>query len=99
MENDGTDTLTEYQFTKSANAFNWVRLNAGSGIHVVRAWAQFLTSDPNDPANVVGSTANTAGSSSDGYVGNRTLIIEPTKLANNADMTTGTSSSGGGTTP
>jgi len=94
MENDGTDTLTEYQFTKTANDFNWVRLNAGSGIHVVRAWAQFLTHDPQDPENVVGTGANTAGSSSEGFVGNRTLIIEPTKLANNADITTGTSTSG-----
>jgi len=96
MENDGTDTLTEYQFTKTANAFNWVRLNAGSGIHVVRTWAQFLPKDPNDPANVVGSTANTAGSSAQGFVGNRTLVIEPTKLANSAVISdAGTSTSGG----
>jgi len=83
---DGTDALTEYQFTKSANDFNWVRLNSGSGTHTIRVWAQFLPSDPNDPQNQVGSATNTNGSFSNGFVGNRTLIIEPTKLANNADL-------------
>ena len=79
---DGTDALEEYQFTKTANDFNWVRLNAGSGVHTVRVWAQFIPKDPNDPANA--SATTTDGSTSAGLVGNRTLIIEPTKLANNA---------------
>ncbi len=81
---DGTDALDEYQFTKSANDFNWVRLNAGSGTHTVKVWAEFIPADPNDTQNVPGSTANTNGSTAQGFVGNRTLIIEPTKLANNA---------------
>src|SRR4051812_18647450 len=90
---DGTDELSEYQFTKTANAFNWVRLNAGSGIHVVRTWAQFLPSDPNDTVNKDATT--TAGSESAGFVGNRTLVIEPTKLANSAVIAdSGTSTSG-----
>jgi len=81
---DGNDALEEYQFTKSANDFNWVRLNAGSGVHIVRVFAQFIPAgDPNDPADT-GVTQD--GSTSMGFVGNRTLIIEPTKLANNADI-------------
>jgi hypothetical protein len=92
-ENDGNDALSEYQFTKSANDFNWVRLNAGAGIHVVRAWAQFLPNDPNDPANAAATT--TDGSTSNAFVGNRTLVIEPTKLANDATIAeNGTSTSG-----
>lgn len=79
---DGTDALEEYQFTKTANDFNWVRLNAGSGVHIVKVWAQFIPKDPSDPANATATT--TDGSTSAGFVGNRTLIIEPTKLANNA---------------
>lgn len=79
--NDGNDALEEYQLTKTANAFNWVRLNAGSGDHTIRVWAQFLQNDPNDPLNTGATDANSA---SDGFVGNRTLVIEPTKLANNA---------------
>ena len=68
---DGIDSSRDYQDTKSANAFNWVRLNAGSGMHTLVVKAQFSS-------NVVG-TAN-----ADGYIGNRTLVIEPTKLANDA---------------
>jgi hypothetical protein len=79
---NGTDALEEYQFTKTANDFNWVRLNAGSGTHTVRVWAQFIPKDPSDPANAAATT--TANSTAHGFVGNRTLIIEPTKLANNA---------------
>jgi len=79
---DGTDALEEYQFTKTANDFNWVRLNAGSGTHTVKVWAQFIPKDPSDPANA--SATTTDGSMATGFVGNRTLIIEPTKLANNA---------------
>lgn len=75
---DGTDTLHEYLRTKSANAFNWVRLNTGSGTHTVTLWAEF------DSPSHDSLAANTDGSTSTGFVGNRTLVIEPTKLANNA---------------
>ena len=76
---DGTDAMRNYQLTKSANAFNWVRLNAGSGDHVIKVWAEF-----DQPAHDAMGPNSGAGSTSDGYVGNRTLVIEPTKLANNA---------------
>lgn len=80
---DGIDKSRDYQETKSANAFNWVRLNAGSGIHELVVWADFFT-------NQVG-----AGSNAKAIVGNRSLVIEPTKLANNAIIAeNGTSNSG-----
>jgi hypothetical protein len=69
---DGIDGSRDYQDTKSANAFNWVRLNAGSGPHTLKVFGEFTT------------TALGAGSSAKAYVGNRSLIIEPTKLANDA---------------
>ena len=75
---NGTDQLENYESTKSANAFNWVRLNAGSGDHTIKLWVEF-----DKPAQDA-QGPNSAGSSSHGYVGNRTLVIEPTKLANNA---------------
>ena len=88
QEGDGkVDALEEYQLTKSANDFNWVRLNAGSGLHTVQVWAEFVPNDPNDDPTIITPGTTTAGSTSEGYVGNRTLVIEPTKLANNADMT------------
>ncbi len=68
---DGTDTLTMYLNSKEANAFNWVWLNAHSGTHAIAVKASLDT-----------STEGTA--TTDGYVGNRVLVVGPTKLANNA---------------
>jgi hypothetical protein len=91
---DGIDEETDYINTKTANAFNWVLLNAGSGIHYVR-WmgeidggsAATCSKDSTEPAPPVQDedgedTANNACTSA--YVGNRTIIIEPTKMANDA---------------
>lgn len=81
-EQDGIDRQRDYIDTKSANAFNWVRLNAGAGDHVVKVWADFVT-------------AFVGESNADAYVGNRSLVIEPTKLANAAVIAdNGTSTSG-----
>ena len=82
---DGLDSDRDYQDTKSANAFNWVRLNAGSGEHTVVVWGEFTTN----------FTTSTTGSTAKAIVGNRSLIIEPTKLANAAVIAeNGTSNSG-----
>ena len=68
---DGIDGSEDYQDTKAANAFNWVRLNAGSGEHTLVIKADLTASGTGD-------------STAEAVIGNRTLIIEPTKLANNA---------------
>lgn len=68
---DGTDTYESYLRTKTANAFNWVYLNTGPGMHTVELHAQY---DEPTPA--------TQGSNATGMVGNRMLIIEPTKMSN-----------------
>jgi len=88
-EPDGIDRETDYIDTKSANAFNWVLLNAGSGIRYVR-----LVADLNVEGDEIGTalapcarTTSTIGagmSCTEAFVGNRTLIIEPTKMANDA---------------
>ena len=70
-DTDGTDTYESYLKTKTANAFNWTYLNAGSGMHTVQLKAAY-----DEP------TAATQGSNASGYVGNRMLIIEPTKMSN-----------------
>lgn len=70
-DTDGTDTYESYLATKTANAFNWVYLNTGSGSHTVQLKAQY-----DEP------TAASQGSNATGYVGNRMLIIEPTKMSN-----------------
>ena len=38
---DGIDKQSDYIHTKSAHAFNWVRLNMGAGIHPIEVWADF----------------------------------------------------------
>jgi hypothetical protein len=83
---DGIDRETDYIDTKTANAFNWVLLNAGSGIHHVRLVAD-LVSGPSGPTSTCtrNTNATSAGSAcTQAYVGNRTLVIEPTKMANDA---------------
>jgi hypothetical protein len=79
---DGIDQESDYIKTKSAHAFSWVRLNAGSGMHTLELVAQF-------------NNATTGNAAAEAIVGNRTLIIEPTKMANNAVIAeNGTSTSG-----
>lgn len=79
---DGIDTEEDYLRTKSSHSFTWVQQNAGSGIHDVVLKAEIFT-----------DTAGTA--TAEAIVGNRTLVIEPTKMANNAEIAeNGTSTSG-----
>jgi hypothetical protein len=63
-----TDTITTYEKTKATNAFNWAAFNVGqSANHVITVEATFSTSD----------------SSQQAVIGNRTLIVQPTSLAQN----------------
>jgi hypothetical protein len=73
-QQDGLDKLRSYIETKNANAFNWLRLNMGNGIHTIEVKADL--------------TVNTSGSAlgAEAYVGNRSLIVEPAKLANDATI-------------
>jgi hypothetical protein len=75
-----------FQKVKSANAFNWVKMNVGSGVHTIKLRGDLTTSVVNSTAGEV-STVRAA-------VGNRTLVVEPTKMANDAIISpTGTSTS------
>jgi hypothetical protein len=79
---DGIDQIDDYIRTKSAHAFSWVRLNAGSGVHTYTVYA-----------NLRETVEHQADAQAE--IGNRTLVIEPTKLANNAVIAeNGTSTSG-----
>jgi hypothetical protein len=63
--------LDLFQKSRSANAFQWMALNVGSGFHTVVVKARL-------DAHVTGVGMAQAG------VGRRTLIVEPQKLANDA---------------
>lgn len=79
---DGTDTYDQYLKTKAANAFNWVVLNAGGypgtdaghNIHELVVWAEFEEYMVSD------------GSEAAGFIGNRMVIVEPTKMSNHATV-------------
>ncbi len=67
---DQSHTIETFMNTRTANAFNWVELNAGKGIHTVKLYATYSDEDTTD------------GGKSAGVVGRRTLIIEPVKMKN-----------------
>ena len=67
------DILRLFIGTRSANAFNWITLNVGSGIHSIVVKAQL-------DVQVTGAGVAKAA------VGKRTLIVEPAKLANDATV-------------
>jgi len=73
---DGYDKSRDYIESKTANGFNWVRLNMGAGTHEIVLYgdlAQFAT----------------AGSTASAFVGNRSMIGVPGKFANDATINDG----------
>jgi hypothetical protein len=73
MFDDEDATIATFFRTRAANAFNWLAMNVGNGIHTITVKAE-LTEEAT--SNAVAEAA----------VGKRTLIIEPTKLANDASI-------------
>ena len=67
------DQQDDYISTKSAHGFNWVQMNLGSGIHTIAVKATLTT----EAEGAEGTTAELE-------IGNRTLVVEPTKMANDA---------------
>jgi hypothetical protein len=66
---DENATIKQYLATRTANGFNWLLPDAGSGVHTIEVKAD-LTSE----------TTGTDALAQAG-VGHRTLIVEPTHLA------------------
>jgi hypothetical protein len=58
---------------RDANAFNWVRLNTGSGIHRVEVVADYTQTGAATPPGFSAAQA---------VVGNRMLIVETTHMSN-----------------
>ena len=81
-EQDGLDYSRDYIATKSSNAFNWVRLNMGSGLHTIKLVAEITTE------TVSGGTTGGAATAK-AYIGNRSMIGIPGKFANDAQITEG----------
>jgi hypothetical protein len=73
MFDDTNATIETFFRTQDANGFNWVALNVGNGIHTVEVKANLTETATNN------ATAKAA-------VGDRTMIVEPAKLANDASV-------------
>jgi hypothetical protein len=69
---DGIDEEADSISTRNANAFNWVRLNMGSGTHEIEVHATLTETATNGTAEAI--------------IGNRTLVAEPTMMANDAEI-------------
>jgi hypothetical protein len=70
---NGQDIEDDYIDTKNANSFTWLRLNMGSGIHTIVVKATLTESTTGD-------------ATAEAVIGNRSLIAEPEKLANDATI-------------
>jgi hypothetical protein len=70
---DGQDTERDFINTKDANSFNWLRLNMGAGIHRIVVKATLTEAVMGD-------------ATAEAVIGNRSLIAEPEKLANDATI-------------
>jgi hypothetical protein len=80
---DGLDEQRLYIRTKTANAFNWIYMNAGSAVHEIVVYADLVTSDPACPEE--GDPATEAECTS-ALIGNRTVTVFPERLANDATV-------------
>jgi hypothetical protein len=79
---DEDHEIDTYMDTRSANAFNWLALNVGSGVHTITLWAEF-----DDTVNIGDFEAGSDGASdSTGAIGRRSLIIEPVRAAVDAQV-------------
>ena len=67
--------IEQFMRTRTANGFNWMALNVGSGIHDIKVFARF---DRETEEGLVPSGEN----DSTGAVGARTLVIEPVHASN-----------------
>lgn len=72
-EDTGNFTIRQLQETMTANAFNWVALDLGSGLHTIEVVATI-------------TAANTEGSFAQGAIEKRTLIVEPVDFAHGATL-------------
>lgn len=71
---DEQDSIRTFMDTRSANAFNWMALDTGSATHTIEVKAEL-------------TTESTSRASARAVIGNRTLIVEPTKATNDEQVT------------
>jgi hypothetical protein len=70
---DANATIETFFDTRNANAFNWVALDVGAGVHTIEVLADL---------EAIATQAAFARAA----VGNRTLVVQPTMMANDAGV-------------
>jgi hypothetical protein len=65
--------IDSYLRTRSAHSFDWIKMNLGSGVHTISVKGEL-------------QTAVTGAGMAQAAIGKRTLIVEPTKLANDVTL-------------
>lgn len=68
-QDDETDRVETYLRTKHASGFNWMAFNVGSGTHHIQVFARYTEAESSPQAT------------SEGVIGNRSLIVQPVKSA------------------
>ena len=63
-----SETISDYLNTREANGFNWASLDSGNGIHTITVKGEFTKTATNGTASAI--------------IGNRTLVVDPTKVQN-----------------
>lgn len=74
-DDSSDDEIALFMRDRHANGFNWAKLNLGSGPHSIEVFAEL-------EAKI--TQTGPGGAFADAAVGKRTLVVEPTKLANDA---------------
>jgi hypothetical protein len=75
FENENA-TIERYLRTKTANAFNWIQLDAGSGVHDIEVKVQLEGH----------AETETGEAQAKALIGKRTLVIEPVKMPHDAEI-------------
>ncbi len=70
---DGMDQEADYIRTKSSHSFTWIRQNMGSDTHTIEVLATLITTTAGEASAIA-------------IIGNRVLVAEPTKMANDATI-------------
>lgn len=86
-EDDTDDQLLikNYLRTRQANGFEWLKLNLGNGIHTIRVWAELTAAVKRFDA-AFGEHSDGVKEPAAAAIGKRILVVEPAKLANDAEI-------------
>jgi hypothetical protein len=86
-EGDTDDQLTIKEFlrTRDSNSFQWLALNVGNGVHEIKVWGELQAAVDRFDAPF-GDHSDGVTTPARAAIGKRTMIVDPGKLANDAEI-------------